>query len=210
MSDFFFSTESRWFSQGPIPQSLHDWFHQSLCCSQPSQRTDQYLVFPNADNLGVKFREGRFEIKVRLEEVQDYKIGKIQGVIEFWEKWSSDQMPEFSATSQLQSDASWIQVQKSRVLRLFEVDKEGYEECDIRSGYVQLERGCQLELTEILIRNVKYWSLGFEAFSSRKDHREILAGTMTHVFKNNECPVALTAENASSYPDLLHRIQYTS
>jgi hypothetical protein len=209
MNHFLLSAELRWFFEGPVPPPVHQWFHKSLFCGKPASRTDHYLLFPHTGKLGVKFREERLEIKCLVGEAGVFFFGNAQGSIEYWEKWSSDQMPEFSA-SQLQSDASWIQVQKSRVLRLFEVDKEGYEECDIRSGYIQLERGCQMELTEILIRNVKYWSLGFEAFSSRKDHREILAGTMNHVFNDNECPVALTAENASSYPVLLHRIQYSS
>jgi len=59
--------EIRWFFEGPLPSTVESWFH-SQALEQfliPAQKlTDVYLRSRDY-NLGLKLREGRFEIKWR-------------------------------------------------------------------------------------------------------------------------------------------------
>jgi hypothetical protein len=82
------SIEFRFFYH-EAPQELKTWFRDQPLARAFPARTDQYLVFPESTYAGVKFREGRFEIKsfVRITGEVVYTDKTVP--VEAWEKWSS-------------------------------------------------------------------------------------------------------------------------
>jgi hypothetical protein len=75
--------EVRWFLTGPVSSQARTWFDglpgENVKQSYPRQ--DIYLVIPNRDDLGLKVREGRLEIKTREGQGRDCELfdGKIGG-----------------------------------------------------------------------------------------------------------------------------------
>ncbi|TFG71830.1 MAG: hypothetical protein E4H27_03810, partial [Anaerolineales bacterium] len=59
------SIETRWFFQGTVQPEVVRWFTTPLALAQPP-RIDTYLYSPGTHDLGVKLREGRIEIKQRV------------------------------------------------------------------------------------------------------------------------------------------------
>ena len=84
----FSTVEVRWFFNAGIPKEIQYWFDQvnSLPAAQPV-RTDHYLQQEENTGLGVKLREGRIEIKQRLQEFGQASFGSnVVGTIEGWSK----------------------------------------------------------------------------------------------------------------------------
>ena len=81
------SAEIRWFFEGRIPIHIPEILEEArLDISE--NRTDHYLLVLGCDNIGIKIRNSRLEIK-RRRDVQPYCISKlnISGNIEWWERW---------------------------------------------------------------------------------------------------------------------------
>ncbi|MBC8503531.1 MAG: hypothetical protein ISR58_17985 [Anaerolineales bacterium] len=82
----FSTVEVRWFYQGVIPSDIQTWFDQKVVegiepINQPS-RTDQYLLQGHNASLGVKLREGRVEIKQRVQEYGYAEFGPaVTGIV---------------------------------------------------------------------------------------------------------------------------------
>jgi len=109
------TAEIRWFVKGDIPKTVHSWFkkHTGIYEEQP-ERTDVYLDIKDSGNLGIKFREGRFEVKQLINELDILTLPpQVTGKAELWKKWSFN-----SAESELPhadiKKGEWIEVTKTR------------------------------------------------------------------------------------------------
>ena len=97
--------EVRWFLSGPpaaIGSALEAWFRgpppygggdppmpMAWQPAPPAWRQDRYLLVPGEDDIGIKWREGRLEIKGREAALGHRAFApKIEGVCERWVKWS--------------------------------------------------------------------------------------------------------------------------
>ncbi len=208
-SYFYLTAEIRWFMRGEVPPEFQDWFNRSKYKQGFGTRTDTYLVYPNAETVGVKFREHRFEIKSFVKTIDQLCIrDHIIGNIEIWEKWSMAGNAVAQLLKGVDQDRSvWIEVKKTRTIRKYSTDGEEVVEIDSSGKQGFPDDGCFVELTEIIINNNRYWSVGFEAFSEKKTLVDNLLQTVAFFFESAEVEITLSEEDSYSYPTLLGKIR---
>ena len=175
----YHSGEIRWFLEGAPGENVRRWFLASGLSREFDERTDEYLVLPRCTTVGVKLREGRFEIKAATgPTVPVCLTNGMRGVKGPWVKWSSGRVDEAPLRALLSGDASLvIAVQKRRILRLVSLDGDAPEE--IAPGTRRLEAGCQAELGMLRVPALqgdgaadqqtgarRVWTLSLEAFGN--------------------------------------------
>ena len=84
--------ETRWFIDEELSEeNLKNWI-KVLKLIKEDERTDTYLALPkpHCDVLGIKSREGKFEIKYR-DSFETFNLEEIdvKGKYEFWSKCSN-------------------------------------------------------------------------------------------------------------------------
>jgi hypothetical protein len=99
----FASREVRWFFEGKSDQneSLKHWFEtvspirknhdvgQPVWQGRLDDQPDIYLIIPGSGDMGIKWREGEFQIKGRVSSLGTQVFcGRHQGEVECWVKWS--------------------------------------------------------------------------------------------------------------------------
>ena len=121
----FPTLEVRWFYQGRIPEDIRKWFARSdpAPTCEPA-RTDYYLCLPKSNDLGIKLREGRIEIKQRVHQYGSVQFHRqATGLIEHWHKWSLPlAMTQTGLEEILVPESSWTGVRKERLLRGYRCD----------------------------------------------------------------------------------------
>jgi hypothetical protein len=192
------SAEIRWFYPGSLPKLMLRWFAADRMLS-PATRTDRYLVFPGCESVGVKVREGRFEIKALkgASETVRFSTG-ISARTDCWVKWSYGKesvKPWIEAL--LGEHDGWIDVTKARYLRKYSLDGGEILEVDAEE---LLDRGCNVELTRVSTRDRAWWSLAFEAFGSPDLIRGDLQKVVGHFFTDHPPAKRFEAMNSCSYP----------
>jgi len=201
----FPTVEVRWFYQGTIPRDIQTWFDQiddqgAQPISQPP-RTDTYLLEADNTSLGIKLRQGRIEIKQRLEVFGHVNFGQdIHGVIERWRKWSFMIAPEQNnLLCPATLGITWIDVHKRRSLYNYQIKGQRIE-CvplpDYSSG------GCNFELTRIHIAGKTCWSLGLEAFGDENSNYNRLEIVAKYIFTKS-LTHSLNAQDSYGYPQWL-------
>lgn len=148
------TNELRWFCREPHA-GLRQFFDR-LSPEQVSheKRIDDYLLNGRED-LGVKMREGRLEIKTRGAILGRQRIGPVQGMLEAWTKRGF--IPVKGAISP--RDSGWVAVRKNRWATLYTPNGNGTE-------YQALSdtspKGIQLEYTELNIGPDLWYTVGLE------------------------------------------------
>ena len=195
------SMELRWFGRGTIPPDVQQWFLQGAFPPKAEpQREDLYLSLPHNDDLGIKQREGRIEVKRRLADrgAQSFEQGTV-GRLEQWVKWSF-KLEDGPPTDLLEPAGSWISTLKSRSLRKFALlSKEEAQEVDPAKP---VDEGCNLELTVLRFVGNDWWSLGFEAFGQLANVERNLRLSVKQAFAADDV-LALRAGDSYSYPKWL-------
>jgi len=201
------SAEIRWFYKQELPLGVKDWFCGSRLCKEEAARTDHYLVLPGSNEVGVKVRDGRkLEIKARTRMPQPFFLatGASVGKQDTWVKWSREDREVADRLAALE-DASpeWVAVAKKRWIRKFRLDAaDNVEETDPGT---ELDRGYEVELSEVTVRGEPWWTLAFESFGevNRTTYLEQVA---LHVLKMLPHGVALTERDSMAYPEWLSRL----
>jgi hypothetical protein len=214
--------EARWFFAGPLAQSeagVEAWFHSrpryggserpaSIAWdpAPPAWRQDRYLLVPDQDDMGIKWREGRLEIKGREAALGPTEFAPaIEGVCERWIKWSYAGAAierRFSELFRGGAAAGVVLVEKRRLQRHLRLKRSGTL---VEVGRADpRRRGVAVELAQIRLhgapgsRSGLHWSLGFEAFPGEEVaacFAEIVAGFL------EGCPaLPLSADRSMSYP----------
>jgi hypothetical protein len=193
------TVEARWFMVGRVPEEAQWWFERSGPVTNAQPRTDSYLRLPGVTSIGIKLREGRFEVKRREIDFGLALLGsRVTGRLGLWRKWSFT----VSVTDPTEvPDDGWINIAKERRLRKYAIDDvTGLTAVDPDSFP---ERGCSVELTEMNVRDVEWWSVGFEAFGPDEARlRSTLELVATTCLDSQDHP-ALHAENSFDYPEWL-------
>jgi hypothetical protein len=187
-------------------------------------RTDRYLLLPDTDEVGVKVRQGRLEIKGRHALIGIQRFGDdLEGEVACWTKWT------LAAPERAINSAGWSAIEanvslcvaKLRVLRSVRFSEDGVIAAPAEQGAEptlpgdsrggpQGERqwSLQMELTRIRVAGADadtHWSLAFEAYPDDpsccapfvKAVASLLAG----------CPASpLGAGRSMSYPRWLQRL----
>jgi len=157
------TVEIRWFYQGKVPTAVFDWFTaiDDELVKEPA-RTDYYLHPLVHDGMGIKLREGRIEIKQRIQTMQTIQVGQqISGLVEQWQKWSFllSEQNEFTESIEV---SQWIAVRKARQIQSFR--SEWGKKRPTRSPVLPMEADCRIEFTDLLVQDKQWWTLGLESY----------------------------------------------
>ena len=160
------TVEARWFMTGRPTEEARRWFERRGPVTKIKPRTDSYLCLPGMTSIGIKLREGKFEVKRRDIDFGLAPLGsRVTGRLGLWRKWS------FTVAGTERTDApddGWISIKKERRVRKYAInDITGLTAVHPESFP---ERGCSVELTELKARDVEWWSVGFEAFGPDEAH----------------------------------------
>lgn len=197
----------RWFFNGIVPEKVSSGFNDEKSIKQP-EREDLYLIFPGSTATGVKFRDDKFEIKSLVKVCGPYLDETIVGNIEIWEKWSCS-LEELKAFKMLaQRSGFWQAVKKERIVKNLALSNGSLIE-----GVDDTEEGCNLELTQLVVNNKNYWTLGYEAFSFKKEEEDLLIDILKKAmhkkswFSDEISNLNLNLKNSYSYPDFFHKFE---
>jgi hypothetical protein len=212
----FLTLEVRWFFAGPLEEAgpgIEEWFRSrprragsgtppplAWAPAPPAWRQDRYLLVPGCDDMGIKWREGRFEIKGRASALGERRFAPgIEGVCERWIKWSYGGDRVAQRFSRLFQDGAIVPVEKRRLQRRFRFDDAG-EATEVAPDQPR-ERGLDVELTRIRLpgRGEAHWSLAFEAFPDVEPTTGRFMPTVARFLE--DCPaLPLMADRSMSYP----------
>ena len=192
----FPSIEIRWFWAGEAPPSVRLWFLKGREVSEPSARTDHYLLGVGPD-LNIKLREGRIEVKQRQGPPHRFELSaRRTGWQERWIKWSFalDRAPGYIAGVE-EDPGAWLAVHKRRYLRTFAWEEDGIQET---GNETFLPVGCNAELTELVVENRTWYSIGLEAFGEKGKDEEVLLTAAASLLAGPEAP-EVPLERSQSY-----------
>jgi hypothetical protein len=198
------SAEVRWFDTGAIPTAVQAWFCGGLTLT-PEIRTDRYLRFEGCETVGVKIRQGNFEIKALRGATESVRYADVvTGRADCWVKWSYSQPPvEAWVQALLEDSRGWVEIGKTRLLRKFSLERGAVEEV---AATQRPQEGCNFELTEIRSGRGLWWSLALEAFGDPSRVRENLRQTAVTLFAQSPPPLALDTTRSCAYPVFLNAL----
>ncbi len=166
----FKSREIRWF-QIKSSSQLADWFASfDMSFDNSKERTDYYLPLPDNDNIGVKIREGKIEVKNRLGQPEVVQLApSVNGNAEYWVKWSFMSPEDDPLVKEiLEKKQDWIPVRKSRMGVKLIPDLQG--KIAVLPLTTMGDNGCQIEYTQIFVGSAqeRWFTFGFEWFGDMK------------------------------------------
>jgi hypothetical protein len=164
----FNSKEIRWFSQDENEQ-ISKWFRsKELFFAATVPRRDFYLPLPNKEDIGIKLREGKIEVKYRINKP---KLGKLtddtEGFYENWEKWSFGVKEGNQLSKKIiqEKKYDWIEIYKERIgLKITKNENGKIELLNIKEF---ISYGCQVEYTRILVKDQEWFTFGLEWFGKK-------------------------------------------
>lgn len=197
------TAEIRWFIKGEVPKAVKTWFENlNGFYSEENKRADLYLSIPSTGSVGIKFREGSFEIKRKNKYLGLLEFPpNITGIAERWKKWnfqSGDNEVSFEA----ENNGEWIEVFKTRNLQKFIFGPTG----KISGGFDHYRSdGCNVELTKVIANNSIWWTLGLETYGAIEFLEKNLYVAFDYVFQSN-FPRVLSKDNSFGYPQWMIKL----
>jgi hypothetical protein len=196
--NLLYSAEVRWFFRGEVPADFAAWFDAGRSTPFPA-RTDLYLALPGCESVGVKQREGRFEVKAVIGGTVPVRYGPaVAGRSDAWVKWSNDGrgIAEWMAALG-REPAGWIAVEKERRLRKFSLERGAPQEV---GPDVFPHAGCNVELTRLQAQGGRWWTFGLEAYGAMEAVRGYLRLGAERFFAGEPPPMSLDVVSSCSYP----------
>lgn len=186
--------EVRWFCAGE-PDAAAVALFPEFDWHDIGKREDIYVRLSDSTDLGIKHREGRFEVKGRRLVVPNVQFAPgATGHLEQWVKWTSDGA-ELEPLFQRATDEMdlGIRVRKQRIQRQFRLGDLPEEVAGDRNP----GRGSNLELTRLEVRGQRWWSLGIEAFPDDSEVPGQVVQLAVDLFGD---ALQLSGERSKSYP----------
>ena len=142
------SLEVRWFFPGSLRKQpeLINWFERESPLpsakdlasptwrSRQNDEPDRYLLLPGKDDMGIKWREGSFQVKGLVSRLGVQRFaGRHTGLVEHWIKWSYAGLPEAYAElfDGQHPDLRTVAVHKIRALRRIRLDSFSGKMADV-------------------------------------------------------------------------------
>jgi hypothetical protein len=204
----FPTVEVRWFFKGVVPAEVGEWFrsHGVEAEEQPA-RVDHYLRIVEGDFLGIKLREGRFEVKQRYGQQTIVRFGsQTEGCVEQWRKWSFELAQTSDIDAVLNGDSSkWISIKKKRKIHTFcGIDLQPVRNL---SSCGSPERGCTWEIANVKVVGSEdaWWSMGLEAFGKENELWNTLVTVADRILSLASAP-AFKIEHSYGYPSWLQQV----
>ncbi len=197
------TAEIRWFFKDSAPAAVRDWFAEDRNLSV-EERTDNYLVFPGCESVGVKLRdagpgrESMFEVKAIRGAARVINLPSgVAGRADSWVKWSHptsafDQLPTLVG-----DESTWVPTRKRRLLRRFSMDQDSLQENPIDEPPTA---GCNIDLVDLDTVDGAWWTLGFESFGQATDLWSQLRAMTTSWFDRRPPPVPFRVTSSIAYP----------
>lgn len=199
------TSEIRWFYQGTTPPVIENWFTSDVLGEngQPfEEREDWYLLIPGCEFLGVKLRQNRLETKLRVTGLGILQLrNNAIGAAEKWLKSTcEDAKLENLITPDIVVQGQWVKVEKVRSqIRYLVTDDYSLTPASTEKTS---QDGCNVELTQIIISDRQWWTLGFEASGTDGNlisNLETVANKMFQTFPEYE----LNLLDSYAYPKWL-------
>jgi hypothetical protein len=195
--------EVRWFVRETIPEAIEQYFRQGAIVPTVEEREDWYLWLPYQDNLGIKLRDGKVEIKKRVGDRGMVQLSEqVAGRVESWMKWGFASEVEVQAFLERDAGEEWIAVKKSRRQKTYQILADKVTEVIDPTG---IESGCNWEIATLEMQNQLWFSLGFEAFGERDRLSEVFDPVVQYVLGTLQFP-SLRKEQSFSYPGWLSAV----
>ena len=181
-----------------MPPPIVEWYESSAPTSETQDtRTDHYLNLAGSENMSVKVREGRLEVKRRNQNVEIAELHpKVTGHLENWRKWSVD-LGNVKWPSSSRPTETWIPVFKSRRLCTYQFLSGRWQPVSL--DHAQFDSGCEMELTKLKVGSQVWWTVAFEAFGPADSNRAALLSVSSQIFAELE-PPDLSTGNSFGYP----------
>jgi hypothetical protein len=162
------STEIRWFFEGNLPSEIKKQFEIFHTSDMNENRVDFYLLLMNNDQVGIKLRNSRLEIKYRSEARPfDFPQSCLNGNLERWTRleWNDKAaFIEFMSILDKKELTPWVKVSKKRIQRKFSVNED--EELVIQPSS-QLSSDFTIEVTELTANNQTWWCIAVDSFTDK-------------------------------------------
>ncbi|MBD2044004.1 hypothetical protein [Microcoleus sp. FACHB-672] len=201
----FATAELRWFYQGILPNEMIKWFQSGGAGEElkaPEEREDLYLYAAGYEYLNIKLREERLEVKWRQAELGELSFRNAgKGKAEKWLKWICGSPPAQSLIATIPIETrEWVRVKKSRTQRQFQVLSD--ESIISVPVDADINQGCTVELTQLIVKGEAWWSLAFEAFGEDENLIATLHKVVEWVAKSYS-GLSVQAASSSGYPKWL-------
>jgi hypothetical protein len=195
------TAEIRWFYKGEIPVQFKDWFVAlSGRLEDQDERTDQYFCMPDHSKLGIKLREGRFEIKKLISNVGILGSKSAEGIADTWKKWSFKADEQEGMSALVNEPEHWIGIHKKRSLQKYIPDTTETL-APAKEGPFSME-GFHVELCSVKFNGKHYWTFGMESFGPESRIVALLQSGFKQIFQSTP-PTPLKLEQSLSYPEWL-------
>lgn len=204
MASFYSSAELRWFlpDSGRQWDRLLQWFSPAApLLSHESERADDYLLFPDCNTVGVKRRQGKFEVKALVSPPRPVSLAKYgaRGLTDQWTKWSFASQLQAQLESELAQAGPWCTVTKDRYLQKYSLESGRMSAV---TPDARPDEGCNIELTRLSVKPANEWvTFGFEAFGPSGRVLATLDNAVEQFFAaHGAAPVELAGRDSRSYP----------
>ncbi len=216
--------EMRWFLEGPIPDEARDWFAAlpGKMVKRADPRQDIYLVIPGRDDddLGLKNREGRLEIKTRSDRHDPYTVvkGRIAGFPEVWTKDTWNFVGRIAKISKPFKKGLRVRVTKSRIQKEYAVERGALVPL---KKYKRKHKGKSpsasftIELTELRSQandargdkgsKRRHWTIGCDASASSKRIKKVLETGAQALLESYDGP-PLRQKDSYGYPQFARKV----
>lgn len=187
----FVSLEVRWFFLQPIPAAVDRWFREQLPTTElspPDVREDVYLWTPLHENVGIKLRASRLEIKWRESAAPFRGAHNVVGQVERWLKWSwaDDQGAIPSISSFRFPPGPWRAIKKKRWQRKYQWDGRTFIPAPSQQI---LTLGTAIEMTRLEVDGREDGTVLVEAFApNHAQQGEILLAAVEYLWRDYPKP----------------------
>jgi hypothetical protein len=215
------SHEVRWFFTGSVDAypNFKSWveefcpFEREDPVASPQWRgrlgdkPDVYFMIPDQIDMGIKWREGKLEIKGLQSSLGTQLFqGGHTGKVERWMKWSyagqviaNTFLPWINSVAQ--PGPRKVGIFKRRCLRKVRMDPHSGESREVSTTRL-VDRGANLEVTDLTVGSGCYCSIGFEAFPDDSEMHAAFSRLVNRFLEGLQ-GVKLTTANSMSYPEWL-------
>ena len=201
------SVEIRWFFQGQIPDKLHSILDDSYIQSKWESRSDYYLFIDKCDNIGIKLRNSRLELKwLKKSNIFALSQLNVDGKIEYWIRWEWNDTKSFNDILQfihLNKDIPWVKIDKNRLQQKFNIHDNSL--VDVSSESVHFDFA--FEITQLKSYEQSWWSIAFDSFLKEKN--EYFFTQLIKKYMNNEFQILLKSISSYGYPKWISKISKT-
>jgi hypothetical protein len=192
------SVEVRWFFQGQMPDKLLPILDDSNIQSKWACRSDYYLLIGNCDNVGIKLRNSRLELKwLKKSSNLDLPQLNIYGKIEHWIRWEWNDKKPFNDILQfihLNKGNTWIKIDKNRLQQKFNIHDNSLVEVSSESIHFDFA----IEITRLNAFDQPWWSIAFDSYL--KENHEYFFTLLSQRYVNDDLRTLLKTESSYGYP----------